>query len=368
MRKLLHFLLHFLLGAEPRLRRLTAYWIAAGLFYLLSMVLLNAQVRIGTASAEGAFVLTWFAAIGVLVFFILVRGSTALGIPPWQLAVSQAMFAILCDIGAYAVMGPVRGASLTVLLVIIVFCTFSLRPRATLALSAFAVATLGLTMAWMVAHDPQRYPAKVELVHFAIASCSLLAVAILIGEMSKMRSSMKRQREELMTALGKIQILATVDELTSLANRRYMNEVLSAEERRGHKPGEKMCIALLDIDFFKSVNDHFGHAGGDTVLRNFAAAARTQLRAVDVLARWGGEEFLLLLPDTGLDEAEAALERMADAVKAIKIPEFDLQRTITFSAGLVERQAGEPFAETISRADRAMYKAKAAGRNMVVRA
>lgn len=359
-------ILRFVLGAEPRLQRLTAYWIAAGLFYLLSMVLLNAQVRIGTASAEGATVLTWFAATGVLVFFVLVRGSSALQIPPWQLAVSQAMFAIVCDIGAYAVMGPVRGASLTVLLVIIVFCTFSLRPRATLALSAFAVAALGLTMAWMVAHDPVRYPAKIELVHFAIAACALLAVAILIGEMSKMRSSMKRQKEELMAALGKIQILATIDELTSLANRRHMNEVLSAEERRGHKPGAKMCIALLDIDFFKTVNDHFGHAGGDTVLRNFATAARSQLRSADVLARWGGEEFLLLLPDTGLEESEMVLERMADAVKAIRIPEFDLQRVITFSAGLAEKKQGEPFADTISRADRAMYKAKSAGRNKVI--
>ena len=103
-----------------------------------------------------------------------------------------------------------------------------------------------------------------------------------------------------------IRTLATMDELTSLANRRHMNEVLGAEERRKGMPSRRVCIALLDIDFFKNINDRYGHAGGDAVLRTFAAAARAELRANDVLARWGGEEFLLLLPDTGLTGSDAA--------------------------------------------------------------
>ena len=145
-----------------------------------------------------------------------------------------------------------------------------------------------------------------------------------------------------------------------------MNEVLGAEERREPVPGEKVCIALLDIDFFKSVNDRYGHAGGDAVLRAFAAAVRDELRGGDALARWGGEEFLLMLPATGLAEATRVLHRMAARVGAICIPELDLELTITFSAGLVERGCREPFAETISRADRAMYIDKSSGRNQVI--
>ncbi len=361
-----HKIERFFLSDDPRLRLLMGYWSGSALLYLLGMWLLYQQVRAGTAVAEGAAALSWFALAGVLFFFVLLRVSSLLHITPRQLAVMQAVFAILCTVGAYAVMGPIRGASLMVLLVIIVFCAFSLRPRATLWLSAFALLMLGLTMLLLMHRAPLAHPAHHEQMHFAICAATLLAVAILTGEMSKLRARMSRQKEELMLAMGKIQTLATLDELTSLANRRYMNEVLMAVERRQTEAGDTMCLALLDIDFFKSVNDSYGHAGGDAVLRNFAAAARSELRAGDILARWGGEEFLLLLCDTGIDEAGTVLCRMADAVRAVEMPDLDIHRSITFSAGLVQRANDEPFSETIARADRAMYEAKAQGRNRVV--
>jgi diguanylate cyclase (GGDEF)-like protein len=139
--------------------------------------------------------------------------------------------------------------------------------------------------------------------------------------------------------------------------------LLGAEERCEHLRGQPVCIALLDIDFFKRVNDRYGHAGGDAVLRAFAGAARAGLRTGDVLARWGGEEFLLMLPDTALAEATLVLRRMAERIKAMRIAEFDRDLAITFSGGLVERGGGEPFAATILRADRARYVAKSSGRD-----
>ena len=357
-----------LFSPDPRLRRLLRYWAGSGLFYMVSIGVLQLQVRAGSASAHGAFLLSWFGVAGVLFFFALVRVSFALRIAPWQLAVMQALFAIACNIGAYVVTGPIRGASLMILLVVMVFCTFSLRPRATLGLCATAIGALGLCMWWLSEHDPLHFPVHVERMHFAIISCSLVAVTLLTGEMSKLRSGLKQQKQELMAAMGKIRTLATVDELTSLANRRYMNEVLSAEERRHGVANQPLCIALLDIDFFKSVNDRFGHDGGDSVLRTFAAAARAELRGADVLARWGGEEFLLMLPETEVAVALLVLRRMADRVRKISIAGLDMERDVTFSAGLVQRLGGEPFAETIARADRAMYQAKESGRNKVVTA
>jgi diguanylate cyclase (GGDEF)-like protein len=184
--------------------------------------------------------------------------------------------------------------------------------------------------------------------------------------MSKLRTRTKRQKRELSDALETIRILATVDELTSLINRRHMNEVLAAEERR-HPSGAGTCIALIDIDFFKRINDTYGHAAGDDVLRLFSATARAALRANDVLARWGGEEFLLLLPDATPEDARAGLQRMAERVRAMAVPGLDGQR-ISFSAGLVQCQAGEPFADAITRADKALYRAKEAGRDRVVSA
>ena len=354
------------IGADPQLRRMLGYWAATGVLYTLCLVLMLVQIRIGTADREAATVLSWFGMSSVLASYLLIRASKTLRILPSQLAVLQALIALGCNIAAYAISGPIRGASLVLLLVVIVFCAFSLRPREALRLCAAAVCGLGGTMAWMVWHDPLRYPLQVEAIHFGLATASLLAVALLTGEMSKLRARLKRQKEELLAALATIRTLATIDELTSLANRRHMNEVLGAEERREPAPGQPLCIALLDIDFFKGINDRFGHAGGDAVLRDFAGAARAELRTGDVLARWGGEEFLLMLPATGLAEATLVLRRMAERVGAMRIRELDLELTVTFSAGLVERSGGEPFAETISRADHAMYVAKSSGRNQVI--
>lgn len=359
---------HLIFSADPRLRRLLFYWAGTGLIYFSAFAVLwfNADNRIGLSQLTST--LYAFALSGMLFFFVLVRISFRLGIAPWQLAVLQALYAMACIIGAYAVTGAARGAVLMIMLVVMVFCTFALRPRATLFLCVAAIVSLGLTMISLVSYDPILFPAKVERMHFGLAAACLLAVTLLTGEMSKLRTSLKRQKQELLDAVGKIRTLATIDELTCLANRRYMNEVLTNEERREAGDGRPLCIALLDIDFFKNVNDQFGHDGGDMVLRTFAAAARNELRSGDVLARWGGEEFLLMLPGTEIGEALFVLKRMADRVRAIRIPNLDMQRDVTFSAGLVERQGSEPFSETISRADKAMYSAKTSGRNRVVTA
>ena len=365
---MLHKASQLLFGADPKLRRQLLYWAGSVMFYLVAIVVLYQQVQAGNVAPEGAYRLTTFGVAGILFFFALVRFSPALGIAPRQLAVMQALFAFACNIGAYAVLGEVRGSLLMIMLVVMVFCTFSLRPRATLGLCGAAIGSLGAAMAWLSWHDPAAFPARVELMHFALASCSLLAVTLLTGEMSKLRSSLKVQKQDLQAALGQIRTLATIDELTCLANRRYMNEVLANEERRQPAAEKPMCIALLDIDFFKHVNDRFGHDGGDSVLRTFAAAARAELRAGDILARWGGEEFLLLLPDSTVAEALPVLGRMAERVRAVAVPGVDMERDLTFSAGLVQRGDDEPFAETITRADHAMYSAKGSGRDKVVTA
>jgi diguanylate cyclase (GGDEF)-like protein len=266
----------------------------------------------------------------------------------------------------YTVSLPLRGATLIMVLVVITFCTFALRPRQTLLLSALAIAGVGATMWSLAVRDPAHYPPAVEGLNFAFMSAALISITLLTGEMNKLRARLKRQKEELLAAVATIRTLATVDELTALANRRHMNEVLAAEERR--QPHGATSIALLDIDFFKTVNDRFGHAHGDAVLRAFASAAQEALRGSDMLARWGGEEFLLMLPGTDLAEAQRVLARMAERVALMEVPEVDLERPISFSAGLTVRAGGEPFADTISRADKALYRAKAEGRDRVVAA
>ena len=355
-----------MIGADQQTRRMLGYWAGTGLFYALCMVMLWVGIENGMADRALGSIVIWCGIASVATGYVLIRAGTAFGVPPWQQATLQSLLAIACNVAAYAATGPVRGASLMVLQVVIVFCAFSLRARQTLALCITAIVALAATIAVMVQHDPVRYPPHVEAIHWSLAAISLLAVTVLTGEMSKLRSRLSRQKAELAVALATIRKLATVDELTSLANRRHMNEVLGAEERRDHSRGRPTCIALLDIDFFKQVNDRHGHAVGDAVLRTFAHAARGELREADMLARWGGEEFLLLLPDTERGEAMQVLGRIAERVAAVGIDELHLDLPVTFSAGVAARQGIEPFAETISRADKAMYLAKSTGRNRIV--
>lgn len=365
-RKKLPPLTDLVLGTEPRLRRMMRYWAATGLIYMISILMLMRAADVNSATARWSHQVSWFCAAGVSLFFVLTRFSTQLRIAPTALALLQAVFAMACEIAAYAVLGSIRGASLVIFPVIVVFCIFTLRPRAIMLLCAGTIGMLGVVMLFMVRLDPGRFPASAELIHFALAASALISTTVLTGEMSKLRARLKQQKEELATAVGTIRTLATIDELTSLANRRYMNEVLNAEERRRVGAEQPICIALLDLDFFKRVNDRFGHDGGDAVLRAFAAAARAELRAADVLARWGGEEFLLLLPDTDLAHAHGVLARMAERVGMVRLPHLCGDLQITFSAGVAERRTGEPFADTISRADKAMYVAKSSGRDTVV--
>ena len=356
-----------LCGTDPGLHRTLQYWAGTCVLYVACILLLQVQVGAGLSQASEARGLMTFGGCGALAFYFLIRAHARLRLAPDQLAVAQAMFSLVCGMWAYAISGPLRAAMLTMTIVIIVFCMFAARPRQTLLLSAGAIAGMGATMWWLQAHDPVRYPPMTEALTFGYLAGALLSTAVLSGEMSKLRTRLKRQKRELTEALNTIRVLATVDELTSLVNRRHMNEVLEAEERRHPDagPAAATCIALLDIDFFKTVNDQHGHAAGDAVLRCFAAAARASLRSNDVLARWGGEEFLLLLPDAAPDDARTVLERMAERVHAMLVPGLD-DRRISFSAGLATRRPGEPFADAISRADKALYQAKESGRARIV--
>jgi len=123
---------------------------------------------------------------------------------------------------------------------------------------------------------------------------------------------------------------------------------------------------MIDLDHFKRINDTRGHAAGDAVLRNFAAEARSAIRVSDVVARWGGEEFLLLMTDTRVGLGRLGVERLRERIAALRPLGMDDPLSISFSAGLTEHRAGEPVSETIARADQAVYAAKAQGRNRVV--
>jgi diguanylate cyclase (GGDEF)-like protein/PAS domain S-box-containing protein len=161
--------------------------------------------------------------------------------------------------------------------------------------------------------------------------------------------------------------LATTDELTGLYNRRHFIELAEIELSRSRRKTAPTSLAMLDIDHFKLVNDHFGHAVGDRALVEVARAMKETLRGSDVSARLGGEEFVVLLPETTLDGALAVTERLREGVGRAEIPTGDGRiAKITVSAGVAELAATEGLDALLKRADDALYQAKQQGRNRSV--
>lgn len=169
------------------------------------------------------------------------------------------------------------------------------------------------------------------------------------------------QRISLHTEL--LEQLAYIDALTGLPNRRRMDIQAHAQIELAKRYATPFCVALLDIDRFKHVNDTLGHMAGDLALARVASVARSALRTTDVIGRWGGEEFLLLMPQTGIEEGQAAVERIR---LAIEERAGDERLPITVSCGVTSYAGGDTTISLIQRADLALYRAKAAGRNQVV--
>ena len=202
-------------------------------------------------------------------------------------------------------------------------------------------------------------------------------VATLKAEFELERVMEARERERLSTAelhakyekleqrAETLSHLSVRDGLTGLFNRRHFEETLGLELQRARSFGQTLCLALLDIDHFKRINDGFSHVVGDAVLRAIALVLQKELRASDVAARYGGEEFGLILPHTALDGARIAAEKVRVAIATSPWSHLTPGREVTASLGLAEWKPGESSLEFVRRADEALYAAKTSGRNRV---
>ncbi|MBP6674893.1 MAG: GGDEF domain-containing protein [Vitreoscilla sp.] len=324
------------------------------------------EVMLGLIDLTESNWLTAFNLGGCAGFYILVRSglSERLARDPF-LTLPQILFPICSITWSYAITGPARGAVIAIMVVTIVFGMFALDPKMAPRLAFLAFTALASVMAWRGATAPERYPPEVEIVHALFAAIVMGATAMVVFRIGRLRARLAEQKRELAEALALNQELATRDPLTGLLNRRAMVEMLAREHARSVRGHGPLSIALLDIDWFKRVNDSLGHGVGDEVLRRFATVVQSKLRTIDVLARWGGEEFLLVMPGTSLDDSLIVLERLRAAIARCGFDVIAPALAITFSTGLVQLHPCEAQDAAIDRADRALYRAKKAGRDRV---
>ncbi len=166
-----------------------------------------------------------------------------------------------------------------------------------------------------------------------------------------------------LSAVEEMRQQAETDELTGLMNRRRFRQKADQELRRAARNQHPMAIMMLDIDHFKRINDTFGHAVGDVVLRDVAKQLKQGRREQDILCRWGGEEFLILLPESNTEAAQALAERIRHAVETTSFDAFS--KPVTISIGIADVDVKQPLKVSTQRADQALYRAKEEGRNRV---
>lgn len=184
-----------------------------------------------------------------------------------------------------------------------------------------------------------------------------------LAEMSKRVEKMEEEARQANENLQKQREKLLRDTLTNLPNREAYNIRLQQEFDRWQRYQRPLVFAIADVDLFKRINDDYGHAAGDKVLKIIARTLQKQLRKTDFIARFGGEEFVMLLPETSLEAAELALEKLRAAVEVCPFRFRDKPLTITASFGATQFAEGDSIATAFDRADRALYKAKDAGRN-----
>lgn len=351
-----------LLGEDETMRAQVAAVLFSSATYVVYGGISAAQVAMGLMAPVVAWALVAFGVSVNLVFYALVRsGRVTNGRDP-GLARTQLVVGILLMYAGYASVGPAATGLLVVMASHVVYSMFSMTPRQVWQLVGATLAGLAVTMVACGLLWPARYDTAVQVSGLLYALLVMPLIALLAYRVTAMTQRLKSQHADLQAAMARLQELATRDELTRTHNRRHMGELLAQQQAQHRRLGGAMSIALIDIDLFKSVNDRHGHAVGDEVLRSFARLVQQHLRVHDQLGRWGGEEFLLLMPHTPRDDAVRALERLLEHLVRVSPQVMPQGLAITFSAGIAEVSAQESVDAAIERADQAMYRAKGAGR------
>lgn len=353
------------LGSDPHMRIRMSMAAVASFLMLACAALLNFLALAGLARPDGV---RWWTLVTVTVLvavLVLIRSGWSLRLPDPALTQFQIRYALASNAVGYVILGEARGITPVILSLILMFGIFGMSIRQMTINMLFALLSFGAAIAvvfWLgLAGNPWVEMAYAVMVFLVLVGSTFIAI-----RMQHIRRRLTEQKNALTVALEQIGHLATHDELTGLINRRRMTELMEAERQRCERGRRPLALALLDLDHFKLVNDRHGHAAGDEVLRAFVACVQGVLRSTDVLARWGGEEFILMLYDTDARGAAHLLERVRTSVEAMEVTVGARTLSVTVSAGLALGEPGEAVERTLERADQALYRAKEKGRNQVV--
>jgi diguanylate cyclase (GGDEF)-like protein len=315
-------------------------------------------------SLHGMFLLSFVVLASCAGFLLMIWLNFNLHFRDPSLTLPQMCWGIgVIFISAYFADG-LRSLFLMMVLLVLIFGAFRLEFGGFVRVGLFSTLCYALLIVALY-----RRGAPIEVRHEMIYAMEffvlLIGVSILGIEMSSLRQKLQGRNRDLHQALDRIQQLAITDELTGLYNRRYIKEVLSQQKALADRGDYGFVLCLADIDYFKRVNDRYGHAGGDAVLRQLAQLLEQAVRDVDFVARLGGEEFLLVLSRTDEAGAVAMLERLRRRLTEVQWEQCPALR-LTLSIGISAYRPGETWEDCLQRVDSALYQAKHDGRDQLV--
>lgn len=337
-----------------------------GLSFICDSVLLLGFALNGSTSSWAPALLATGGLIHIAVFATINRSRWFDRLDDFQLTACHMVSGLSAHL-LMAALFPEVGA----LILLPLFLVFGF---SALLLSAFQVwyflgaAMMALTFMLFGLELELRWPASdaVERVLTLLFFSSCLGRSLLLGVIAhRLQDRLSARNRQLKITMAEVHRLATTDELTGGLNRRSTMAALQNESDRCALGSSVACVAMMDLDHFKQINDRFGHAVGDQVLRDFVFIAGQTIAASDMIGRIGGEEFLIVMPDVSLLQARELAQRLREALSAHDWRIGDSGESVTASIGIAERQHGETAAEWLERADKAMYDAKAEGRNRI---
>lgn len=341
--------------------------IASGIYVSLILAIVAYGVPSGLVSPGWAKVFVSADMLAAVVPLLVVRSGLAKKWNDPGLTLTQILWGCALCALAFLTIPHSRAYDLQLLCVTLVFGLNHLKPIQAVLAGGFASVT------FMIIYLVQTHAALAAADDLALRLQLLMAATVTwlltlqMRHHCNIREGVNQEKRRLLTAMEQLRQAIKFDPLTQLYNRPHMTSLLEDESLRHDRTGSGFCVALIDLDHFKSVNDELGHQAGDGVLKRFSACAKQVLRETDNIGRWGGEEFVLLMPDIrSVSQGFKAIERLRDMVQSQVLCKDDPSRRVTFSAGLAMRQAQEPVAALLERADSALYAAKQQGRNRCI--
>ena len=341
--------------------RMRRYYIAA-FTSLLVLFLIFACSWLGFVDSKILVIAGLLILFFTVLFYVLFRTQLNLKFSDPSLTAPQMLASSLTMVYVMHNAGAARGIFLVVILMIFVFGIFRLQGREFLQIAVIVLVAY-IALVWPLITASERSSDNNLAILYGIALLVVLPWFAMMGAyIGRLRHQLNRSIVELESS----QAIAVRDDLTGAYNRRYLMSALHKEKNRSDRGGEPFSVCLIDIDYFKRVNDTKGHLIGDEVLRQLTLAIQPDVRTTDFFGRFGGEEFLLILSETSFAGACTYAERVRQKIEQFRLLESDPTFRITVSIGVTQYRLQEDIFTTLNRADMALYDAKARGRNRVV--